>query len=136
MSTDHRSPRPGAASAPQADLRDQHCRVDPPRCSPAQIEARLRSLQRGWQVDATGSSLCREIGFDDYLSAVSFANVIAWIAHRQDHHPHLGIDYDRVSVSYTTHSAGGLTDNDFICAARIDAQLDMARADATSADSS
>jgi 4a-hydroxytetrahydrobiopterin dehydratase len=47
-------------------------------------------------------------------------NATAWISHRQDHHPDLKVGYNTVEVRYTTHSAGGLTEFDFICAAKIE----------------
>ena len=48
-------------------------------------------------------------------------NALAWVAHGEDHHPDLSVSYNRCQVNFSTHSIGGLSDNDFICAARIDA---------------
>jgi 4a-hydroxytetrahydrobiopterin dehydratase len=52
---------------------------------------------------------------------MAFVNAVAWIAHRADHHPDLSVHYNRVVVSYSTHDAGGVTGNDLICAARVEA---------------
>ncbi|MBT6278056.1 MAG: 4a-hydroxytetrahydrobiopterin dehydratase, partial [Chromatiales bacterium] len=54
---------------------------------------------------------------------MEFVNALAWVAHREDHHPDLEVGYSRVGVTYTTHAIGGLSENDFICAARIDELL-------------
>ena len=48
-------------------------------------------------------------------------NALAWIVHAEDHHPNLAVGYNRCEVRFSTHSAGGITDNDFICAAKADA---------------
>jgi 4a-hydroxytetrahydrobiopterin dehydratase len=52
---------------------------------------------------------------------MAFVNATAWISHRSDHHPDLTVGYSRCKVSYSTHDAGGLTRNDFTCAAKLDA---------------
>jgi 4a-hydroxytetrahydrobiopterin dehydratase len=55
---------------------------------------------------------------------MSFINAMAWIANQEDHHPDFSAGYKHCLVSYTTHAIGGLSENDFICAAKIDALLD------------
>ena len=59
--------------------------------------------------------------FDDYYRTIAFVNALAFIAHREDHHPDLSVHYDRVVVRYSTHDVGGLSENDFICAAKATA---------------
>ena len=59
--------------------------------------------------------------FPDWLTTLAFVNALGWIAHDQDHHPDLLITYSRCEVRWATHSAGGITLNDFICAARVEA---------------
>jgi len=59
--------------------------------------------------------------FANYHETMAFVNAVAWIAHRADHHPDLSVHYNRVVVSYSTHDAGGVTDNDLTCAARVEA---------------
>ena len=62
----------------------------------------------------------RTLTFADYGLTLGFANAVAWIATCEDHHPVLTISYGSCHISYTTHAIGGLSDNDFICAAKID----------------
>ena len=52
---------------------------------------------------------------------MAFVNAVAWVAHRADHHPDLSVHYNRVVVSWSTHDAGGITQNDLVCAARVEA---------------
>lgn len=84
----------------------------------AEIVAQLAVLP-GWSLVDAGLQArftCR-----DWWETVGFVNAIAWMAHRQDHHPELEVGYDRCTVRWNTHSAGGVTLNDFVCAARTDA---------------
>ena len=59
--------------------------------------------------------------FKDYYATMAFVNALAWIAHREDHHPDLAVHYDRAVVRFSTHDVGGLSENDFICAAKTSA---------------
>ncbi|WP_394000642.1 4a-hydroxytetrahydrobiopterin dehydratase [Luteimonas sp. WGS1318] len=86
-------------------------------------EARVRELLpqvSGWTLAEDGQALTRTFRFDDYHRTMAFVNALAFIAHREDHHPDLGVHYDRVVVRYSTHDVGGLSENDFICAAKAD----------------
>ncbi|MFN4148269.1 MAG: 4a-hydroxytetrahydrobiopterin dehydratase [Rhodocyclaceae bacterium] len=83
-----------------------------------EIAARLSTLD-GWQ--RNGNAIVKTYRFADYHETMAFVNAVAWIAHRSDHHPDLAVGYDQCRLSFTTHSAGGLTDKDFANAARIDA---------------
>lgn len=87
-------------------------------------EARVRELLPevpGWELAENGRALTRTFRFDDYYRTMAFVNALAHIAHREDHHPDLGVYYDRCVVRFSTHDVGGLSENDFICAARTDA---------------
>ncbi len=99
-------------------------------CSPRRghehrlTDARIRELMpdlTGWELAEDGKSLSKTFGFDDYYRTMSFVNALAHMANREDHHPDLGVHYDRCVVRYSTHDVGGLSENDFICAARADA---------------
>ena len=84
-------------------------------------EAQLRELMPqlgGWELAEAGKALLRTFTFKDYYRTMSFVNAVAHMANREDHHPDLSVHYDRCVVRYSTHDAGGLTENDFICAAR------------------
>jgi len=103
-------------------LSDAHCI---PRSGDAHrlTDARIRELLPevpGWTLAEDGQALTRTFRFEDYHRTMAFVNALAFIAHREDHHPDLGVHYDRVEVRYSTHDVGGLSENDFICAARAD----------------
>ena len=90
-------------------------------------EARIRELLPevpGWELAENGHALCRTFTFDDSHRTMAFVNALAYVAHREDHHPDLGVHYDRCVVRYSTHDVGGLSENDFICAARASALVD------------
>ncbi len=86
----------------------------------AEAGAHLARLAAGWKVDADGKTLRREFRFVDFYRTMSFVNAIAHIANMDDHHPDLEVGYNYCRVRYSTHSIGGLSENDFICAAKID----------------
>lgn len=90
--------------------------------------ARLLPLVPGWNVDH--GKLVRGFAFKNYHETMAFVNALAWISHREDHHPELTVTYKNCVVRYDTHSvnngAGGLSDNDFICAAKAGALLKAA----------
>lgn len=74
----------------------------------------------GWELVEDGHALTRTFRFDDYYRTLSFVNALAHMANREDHHPDLGVHYGRCVVRYSTHDVGGLSENDFICAAKAD----------------
>jgi 4a-hydroxytetrahydrobiopterin dehydratase len=86
-------------------------------------EARVRELLPqvpGWHCVEDGHALSRTFTFADYYETIAFVNALAWMANREDHHPDLSVHYDRCVVRYSTHDVGGLSENDFICAAKAD----------------
>jgi 4a-hydroxytetrahydrobiopterin dehydratase len=74
-----------------------------------------------WSLNEAGTEIHRAYEFKNYYQTMAFVNALAWIAHREDHHPDIEVGYKRCHVRYSTHSIGGLSENDFICAAKIDA---------------
>lgn len=74
----------------------------------------------GWALAEEGRALSKTFKFGNYYETMAFVNALAYIAHAQDHHPDLGVHYDRAVVRYSTHDVGGLSENDFICAAKAD----------------
>lgn len=84
---------------------------------------KLLALLPDWRADESRSEIVRELAFDDFHKTMAFVNALAWIAHQQDHHPDLEVGYNRCRVRFSTHDVGGLSLNDFICAARTDALL-------------
>jgi len=61
--------------------------------------------------------------FKNYYQTMAFVNAVAWLSHREDHHPDLNVSYNKCQVEYSTHAINGLSENDFICAAKVDALL-------------
>ncbi len=104
-------------------LAQAHCiprRGSEHRLSPA----RTRELQPevpGWELVEDGHALTKTFTFPDYYRTMAFVNALAFMAHREDHHPDLGVHYNRCVVRYSTHDVGGLSENDFICAAKAEA---------------
>ena len=82
-----------------------------------------RALHEDWKIADDGKSIVRLFEFAGYHRTISFVNAVAWIAESEGHHPDLKVHYGKVEVLYTTHSIGGLSENDFICAAKIDRLL-------------
>ncbi len=108
-------------------LAERHCVVckpGTPSLSGAEVDALLSRLS-GWTVEeASGHlQLTKTYRFKGFVPAVDFVNLIAPIAEAEGHHPDLLVSYGSVTVKLWTHAAGGLTENDFILAARIDKAL-------------
>ena len=102
-------------------LRQQHCR--PREGAPlgrADAERLLAEIP-GWSLNDTAGEIDRTFRFKNYYETIAFVNALAWIVHREDHHPDLEVGYNRCRVRFSTHSVKGLSENDFICAARINA---------------
>lgn len=106
-------------------LLTQHCQhaTGAPLTAEA-INAQL-ALVPGWiQTSGPVAGIERSFSFADFHATMAFVNALAFIAHREDHHPDLQVSYNRCTVRFSTHSVGGLSINDFICAAHINALLD------------
>ncbi|HTA64670.1 MAG TPA: 4a-hydroxytetrahydrobiopterin dehydratase [Xanthomonadaceae bacterium] len=89
------------------------------KVEPADIKRLLTQLP-GWKPIDKGSAIGKTYSFEDYYHTLAFVNALAFIAHREDHHPDLGVHYNKVVVRYSTHDVGGLSMNDFICAAKVE----------------
>ena len=88
----------------------------------ADVAKRLKSL-KGWEL--AGSEIRKTYAFKNYYETMAFVNAVAWIAHAADHHPDLEVGYNKCRVRYSTHSVGGLSENDFICAAKVEALFSL-----------
>jgi len=86
--------------------------------TPTQIDGLLKEVP-GWAYD--GKVIAKSWSFKNYHQTMAFVNAVAWIAHREDHHPDMSVGYSRCRVEFNTHSIGGISENDFICAAKIEA---------------
>jgi 4a-hydroxytetrahydrobiopterin dehydratase len=74
----------------------------------------------GWEMQG-GKAIWREYKFKDFIGAVNFINRVADVAEMEGHHPDIEIHYNKVKLTLTTHAIKGLSENDFIVAAKIDA---------------
>jgi 4a-hydroxytetrahydrobiopterin dehydratase len=104
-----------------SDLVKKHCKPSEGGTAPynaAQTTEMLNKL-KGWIVE--DGKLVKIYPFKNYHETVAFVNALAWISHREDHHPDLQVGYSKCRVEYSTHAIGGLSENDFICAAKADA---------------
>ncbi len=81
--------------------------------------SRLLKLIRGWE--SADGRIAKTYSFKNYYETMAFVNAAAWISHREDHHPDMTVGYNKCRVEYMTHAIGGLSENDFICAAKLDA---------------
>ena len=105
------------------NLEARHCKPcekGGPRLSDDEAARYLAGLT-GWESEH--GVIGKRFEFKNYCQTMAFVNAVAWIAHSQGHHPDLAVSYNACRVSYTTHAIGGLSENDFICAARVDALL-------------
>ncbi|MBP7147610.1 MAG: 4a-hydroxytetrahydrobiopterin dehydratase [Acidobacteria bacterium] len=111
------------------DLKARHCTAcdgAAQRLTPAAARELLAQVA-GWEMNPDGSEIRREFRFPDFYQTMSFVNAVAWIANVEDHHPDLEVGYHTCRVRYSTHSVQGLSENDFICAAKVDALLPQPR---------
>jgi 4a-hydroxytetrahydrobiopterin dehydratase len=103
------------------DLRQQQCAPRQTALSADEVVSYLQAID-GWSLN--GGKIVKTFAFRDYHATLAFVNAIGEMIHSQDHHPELLVSYNRCVVSYNTHSVnegrGGLSQIDFICAARID----------------
>jgi len=97
------------------------CENGTPRLDPAAVAAALPSLP-GWTANGDATRLERRYRFRDFLEAMRFVNAMAEVAEGEGHHPDFSVRWNVVEVTLWTHVASGLTENDFILAARLDAR--------------
>lgn len=106
---------------------DTYCDIANRRCAPceggvaplsvAAAETLLTALD-GWSL--ADNSISKTYRFANHYETMAFVNAVAWISHREDHHPELVVGYAECRVRYSTHAIQGLSENDFICAAKVD----------------
>jgi 4a-hydroxytetrahydrobiopterin dehydratase len=100
----------------------QPCEGGVAALTPEQVRPLLKGLQ-GWALE--DGAIAKTYRFANYHETMAFVNASAWISHREDHHPELRVGYNQCHVSYVTHAIGGLSENDFICAAKLDALFEL-----------
>jgi 4a-hydroxytetrahydrobiopterin dehydratase len=111
---------------PATPLKDEHCKpceggIDP--LAPGRI-AKLLPQVPAWQLAEDGQAIVRRFTFRGFNQTMGFVNLLAWVANGQGHHPDFTVGFYHCEVRFTTHAIGGLSENDFICAARLDDLLE------------
>ncbi len=105
------------------DLSSKHClpcEGGIPPLTAEILKKRLQALGKEWQLSADQKKIFKDFHFKNYYQTMAFVNALAWMAHRENHHPDLEVGYNHCLVQYSTHAAQGLTDNDFICAHKVE----------------
>lgn len=90
--------------------------------NPVMVAGYLSQLT-GWE--QAGQEIVKTFTFHNFHETMAFVNAVAYIAHQEDHHPDLEVSYKKCKVRYSTHAIGGLSENDFICAAKVDALIPL-----------
>lgn len=104
-----------------SELSQKHCvpcEGGVPALNKDEIFNALQQLS-GWSMREPGTEIFRDFKFKNYYETMAFVNAIAWMAHRENHHPDLEVGYNHCLVRYSTHAIGGVSDNDLICAAKV-----------------
>ncbi|HEU0196114.1 MAG TPA: 4a-hydroxytetrahydrobiopterin dehydratase [Nevskiaceae bacterium] len=96
------------------------CEGGVPALTPAQAQQRMSSLAARWALVEDNHALAADFEFNNYFRTLAFVNAVAYVAINEDHHPDISFGYRSAHIRYATHAVGGLSDNDFICAAKID----------------
>jgi len=89
-------------------------------------EPEIRNLLKqldGWEY--ANGRIAKAYSFKNYYQTMAFVNATAWISHREDHHPDITVGYNQCRVEYMTHAIKGLSENDFICAAKLDKLFEL-----------
>ncbi|NGX15879.1 4a-hydroxytetrahydrobiopterin dehydratase [Wenzhouxiangella sp. XN24] len=81
----------------------------------------LSSLHDDWSLSEDGTEIRRDFRFKGFYRTMGFVNAVAWIANQENHHPDLAVGWGHCLVRFSTHAINGLSENDFICAAKVDA---------------
>ncbi len=104
-----------------SDLTSRRCKPCAPGTPPlsnSEADSLMKQLE-GWQ--RYDHIINRTYRFKNYYETIAFVNAVAWLSHSEDHHPDLAVSYNKCQVEYSTHSIHGLSENDFICAAKVNA---------------
>lgn len=96
------------------------CEGGIPPLTPTEIQGFLGQITN-WQVSADQKTISKRYTFKGFYKTMAFVNAVAWIANQENHHPDIQLGYNYCEINYTTHAIDGLSKNDFICAAKVDA---------------
>jgi len=108
------------------ELKNKNCKPCEGGVNPLDESHAVQQLDQvpGWELIADNTGIVRTLKFKDFVATMSFINAMADMAEQQDHHPDFSAGYNYCEVRYTTHAIGGLSENDFICAAKINDLLE------------
>jgi 4a-hydroxytetrahydrobiopterin dehydratase len=108
------------------NFKNKHCRPCEGGVCPLDEETSNKHLDEipGWNLSADKKSIRRTLKFKNFLETISFINAMAYLSEQQGHHPDFSAGYGYCEVRYTTHAIDGLSDNDFICAAKVNELLE------------
>ena len=98
------------------------CEGGVPPLTDVEVKTNLAQL-KDWEV--VKGEIVKTYNFKNYYETMAFVNAAAWVSHREDHHPDIEVGYNKCRVRYITHAIGGLSENDFICAAKMDALFEI-----------
>jgi len=109
----------------ECELAERRCKPCEGGVSPLTREQAQASLEQvpGWELSEDGSTISHRIKLKNFHEIMDFINSMAGIANAEDHHPDFSAGYNYCLVNYTTHAIGGLSENDFICAAKLNKLL-------------
>lgn len=102
------------------DQKCEACDASTPVLERSEAERLMAQIDDEWTLGADGKEIQREFKFKNFYHTIAFVNAVAWIANREGHHPDLEVGYNRCLMHWSTHAIGGLSRNDFICAAKVD----------------
>jgi len=103
-----------------AERKCKACEGGIPALNRGEAERLLKDLNSEWVLNMEAGAIRRAFAFKDFYRTMSFVNALAHIANIEDHHPDLEVGYNYCRVQFTTHAVKGLSENDFICAAKLD----------------
>jgi 4a-hydroxytetrahydrobiopterin dehydratase len=104
-----------------AEQRCQPCEGGVAPMTPDAAKALMNQVSEAWQLADDARSIRGEWKFRNFYHTMSFLNAVAHIANAEDHHPDVEVGYGYCRMTFNTHAIGGLSQNDFICAAKVDA---------------
>lgn len=105
----------------ESDLKRMKCEACEGGVEPLSLDDANVFLKQtpGWEIDGEKMEISRTYQFGNFYETMAFVNALAWVAHVEDHHPDFEVGYKTCNVRYSTHAIGGLSINDFICAAKV-----------------
>lgn len=105
------------------ELLEKRCQELKPGTPPLELAKITRYLAElpGWALESDAKRIAKTYEFKNFHETMEFVNALAWVVHREDHHPDLEVSFKRCRIVFWTHTVGGVSENDLICAAKIQA---------------